>query len=184
MDSIDCPICFEHVCTGVNSVHTSCGHVFHNSCLMNNIAHNGFNCPYCRTTLATQLPNDEDDEDDEDDDDETYTLNGFEDDDDTLRAFRFFHNTLDNIPHDDEDLEDEEHFQSDTPLSETIPKPSAAFIAQKLVEQGITIETLVKSLLKDHDEYDDIEEECMRIDDDLFGRMRIIISNFEASDSL
>ena len=180
MDPIDCPICFELVCPGVNSVHTSCGHIFHNSCLMNNVAHNGFNCPYCRTTLATQLPND----DDEDDDDGEETFIDYEDDEDTLRAFRFFHNNIDNIPHDDDDVEEENEFQSDTPLPTPVPKPSPALIAQKLIEQGITIETLVKSLLKDHDEYDDIEEECMRIDDDLFGRMRIIISNFDGTDSV
>jgi hypothetical protein len=52
-------------------------------------------------------------------------------------------------------------------------------IARQLSEQGITMEHLIKALLKDHDEYDEEEEECLNMDDDIFGRMRIIISNYQ-----
>ena len=40
------------------------------------------------------------------------------------------------------------------------------------------MEQLVKALLKDHDEYDVEETEFINIDDDLFGVLRTIISNY------
>jgi hypothetical protein len=69
--------------------------------------------------------------------------------------------------------------QEEDQEEEPIVKPTPAFIAQKLMEQGVTMEQLVKAMLKDHDEYEREEEECLRADDDLFGRLRIIISNYE-----
>jgi hypothetical protein len=101
------------------------------------------------------------------------------DDEFALRGFRFFFNNLTGEEHEQEDVEDEEEDQVEEPEEETIVKPTPAFITQKLVDQGVTMEQLVKALLKEHEEYDAEEEEYLRIDDELFGKFRIIISNFE-----
>lgn len=74
----DCPICMEVVQTNINCVITECGHTFHTRCLLTNIVHNGFGCPYCRTEMVPEelLQEEEDDEEDadmaiiEDDEDE------------------------------------------------------------------------------------------------------------------
>ena len=61
----DCPICLTEIAGNHNRVVTECGHAFHCSCLMQNVAHNGFACPYCRFAMANLVEDDE--EDDEDD---------------------------------------------------------------------------------------------------------------------
>jgi len=50
----DCPICMEVVSPEINSLITECGHTFHTSCLLNNVLHNGFGCPYCRRALVEE----------------------------------------------------------------------------------------------------------------------------------
>lgn len=69
----ECPICMDDICLNVNCVTTECGHQFHTSCLMQNVAHNGFGCPYCRNKLAEDIEEEEDSDDetdfDEDEDD-------------------------------------------------------------------------------------------------------------------
>ena len=65
----ECPICMDDICLNVNCVTTECGHQFHTSCLMQNVAHNGFGCPYCRNKLADE-PEEEEDSDYESDFDE------------------------------------------------------------------------------------------------------------------
>jgi hypothetical protein len=57
------------------------------------------------------------------------------------------------------------------------PKPSAGFVAQTLTEQGVTVEQLVKALMADHEEYED-DDDIERINDEIFGKLRIIISNY------
>lgn len=60
---MDCPICLETIQGPTNIVVTECGHNFHCSCLMQNVVHNGFGCPYCRTEMAEEeVIDDEDDE--------------------------------------------------------------------------------------------------------------------------
>lgn len=49
---IECPICFDSINPKVNSVITECGHRFHSKCLMENVMHNGFGCPYCRSDMV------------------------------------------------------------------------------------------------------------------------------------
>ena len=39
---MECSICMECVEDGKNSTYTECGHCFHVGCLMENVAHNGF----------------------------------------------------------------------------------------------------------------------------------------------
>jgi len=63
-DIQECPICLCEIEGRKNIVTTECGHTFHCKCLMQNVAHNGFACPFCRTEMA-DIIEDEDDEDDE-----------------------------------------------------------------------------------------------------------------------
>jgi hypothetical protein len=162
-----------------NCVTTECGHAFHANCLMTSVAHNGFGCPYCRTVMA-EVPNDDDDEDeydeydDEDEDEEV-------EDDDALRGLRFFMNNLTGQEHDEQDIEEEDvyiQYQDNTQPEESEPIPTASFIAQKLIQQGVTMEDLVKTLLLNHEEYEAQSEQLDRTDVEIFGKMRIIISNY------
>jgi hypothetical protein len=70
---------------------------------------------------------------------------------------------------DDEDEEEEE---------EETPVPSIEYITQKLVQQGVTMEQLVKVLLVDHAQYDAIEEECLTESDRIFDVFQAIITDF------
>lgn len=63
----DCPICMEVVQSTVNCVITECGHTFHARCLLTNIVHNGFGCPYCRTEMVPEELLQGDDEEEEED---------------------------------------------------------------------------------------------------------------------
>jgi hypothetical protein len=145
---------------------------------MTSVAHNGFGCPYCRTAMAV-APEESDDEDE-------YTEASYEDevdpleDNDMLRGFRFFFNNINGDEHDDDDVEEEianEQAEDEDDEEDDEPKPSAEFITQKLVQQGVTMEQLIKALLVGHGEYQ-IDDEFSRVDDEIFGKMRIIISNY------
>ncbi len=173
----DCPICMDPIEVNKNCVTTECGHVFHANCLMTSIAHNGFGCPYCRTAMAV-VPEEEDDEDDEGEYDDEEVV-----DDDVLRGFRFFMNNLAGEEHDEQDIEEEEVYiqyeENAEPEEEPeVPVPTASFIADKLTQQGVTMEDLVKVLLIGHDEYESQSEHLERLDSEMFGKLRIIISNF------
>ena len=61
--------------------------------------------------------------------------------------------------------------------------PTAEFVAQTLTEQGVTVEQLVKALMADHEEYQD-DDDVERINDELFGKLRIIISNYKPGDQV
>jgi hypothetical protein len=109
----ECPICLDPIEGLTNFLITECGHKFHCRCLMDNIMHNGFGCPYCRTMMATPL-----EEEEEDDDltisicsDSTYTRQSLLNEEDVLRGFRIFHNILDGIEIDKNDMEDEIFYQ-------------------------------------------------------------------------
>lgn len=172
---IDCPICMDCIeSTNKNCVTTECGHCFHASCLMTSVAHNGFGCPYCRTAMAEAPAEDDESEYETVDEDE---LDPYEDND-MLRGFRFFFNNINGVEHDEDDVEEEiANEQQEETEEEEEPKPSAELITQKLIQQGVTMEQLVKALLVGHEEYmnDDVN---VRADDEIFGKMRIIISNY------
>lgn len=173
----DCPICMDLIEFNKNCVTTDCGHCFHASCLMQSVAHNGFGCPYCRTKMAEQ-PDDESTIYTEDEEDEEVELF----DDNALRGFRFFFNRIDGNENDAEDIEDEEQAEQsdeDDEQEEDTNVPSVDFVAQKLRQEGVTYEQLLTLLLtRDHDEYRD-SEQIERMDDELFGKIRIIVSNYE-----
>jgi len=171
---IECPICMDCVESTKNCVTTDCGHTFHSSCLMKNVAHNGFGCPYCRTAMAEE-PEDSDDEEEEEEEEE-------EDDeifsDYALLGFRLFQTNIIGETQNPEDIEEEDEFETDEYVEEEEPKPSSYQVTQKLIEQGITMEQLVKCLLTGcHEEYEN-NDEYTRVDDEIFGKMRIIISSF------
>jgi hypothetical protein len=172
----ECPICMDPIEGAKNCVTTDCGHTFHATCLMTSVAHNGFGCPYCRTAMA-EVPQEEDDDDDSEgeyDDDEI--------DDDALRGFRFFMNNLTGEAHEEQDIAEEdvyfEYENNPEPEEPGEPIPTASFIAQKLTQQGVTMEDLVKTLLLHHDEYESQNEQLQRTDSEMYGRLRSIISNF------
>ena len=173
-ENIECPICMDVIEGNNNRVTTECGHCFHTNCLMTSVAHNGFGCPYCRTKMAEeQERNDEESEYSDYEEEEI-------DDNYALRGFRFFMNNLNCEPHDPADIEDEaqDQEQEDEEIEvEEVPKPAPSLITQKLMEQGVTMEQLVKVLLLDHDEYEREDEEFSIIENEIFGKLRIIISN-------
>lgn len=164
---MDCPICMEAISGHNNKVSTECGHCFHTNCLMKSVAHNGFGCPYCRTAMAEKQEENEDEESiwsDEEEDEEMF-------DDDALRGFRFFFNNLENIEHDSKDLEEEDRMEEEEESDlEEVNNPSVRYVTQKLIEQGVTMEHLVRSLLSGHDEYMD--------DEDLEEQMIMYLDNF------
>jgi|LauGreDrversion4_1035100.scaffolds.fasta_scaffold54375_2 hypothetical protein len=171
---MDCPICMEDIECTKNCITTECGHCFHASCLMKSVAHNGFGCPYCRSAMADDIKAE---------DDEWESVESFEDDEYALRGLRFFMNNIEGDEHDqydmeDEDIDDEEDRESSVEVEEEEPKPSAAYLTEKLLEQGITMEQMVKAMLLRHDEYEAEEEAYDRVDGQIFGKIRSIIHNY------
>jgi hypothetical protein len=170
----DCPICMDVIEGNKNCVTTECGHKFHTNCLMKSVAHNGFGCPYCRTVMAEEVDEeetiytdvDEEDDDEEYEDEEPY-------DDYALRGLRFLNNNLNGEEHDPQDIQDE--------AEDNKPKPSTAFIQEKLVEQGVTMEDLLKVILIEHEDYTDRHYELdqfVKVDRDVYEKLRLIISNY------
>ena len=175
---IDCPICMDCIEFTKNCVTTECGHSFHASCLMTSVAHNGFGCPYCRTAMAEQ-PSDDESTIETDDSFEEEAFDEY-----ALRGFRFFFNNLNGDNHDAEDIEEEdadEELQNSGDDTDEPPVyvPTTDFVAEKLREQGITFENLVDMLCNlEHEEYNG-DENAERFYDDIFGRIRIIVSNYQ-----
>lgn len=174
----ECPICLETIDGLCNRVVTDCGHAFHCACLMQNAAHNGFGCPYCRSTLATS-PKEEEEEFD-DDDDESFDTTIFEED--ALTSFRMFHQQIEGEDIEEEPVEndwstvdgDEER---DRDAEDPDHMPNAAYIARKLVERGVTMEDLVKNLIMlDHPAI--ALEEYERPSNGVYGNIRAIIHQY------
>lgn len=172
----ECPICMEEIVLTKNCVTTECGHCFHTNCLMTSVAHNGFACPYCRAAMAQAVNDDDDEYADDDDDDSLYD---FEDNEDALRGFRFFFNNINSEEPEEADVaaEDVMNAYQQELVEQQRAIPSIAIVTQKLVEQGVTLEQLVKALLIDHEEYES-DDSLERTDDELFGKVRMIISNY------
>lgn len=143
LGAIECPICMDIIELNNNCVMTKCGHTFHCSCLMQNAAHNGFMCPYCRAKMAEE-PKEYEYEDEENDE---------ENEENALTSFRMFYQRING-----EEVEEEpENWWSivvpiDIQEDNTVAMPDAAYTTQKLIERGITMEDLVKHIL--FQEYD------------------------------
>jgi hypothetical protein len=151
---------------------------------MQSVAHNGFGCPYCRTKMAEEPEEDEetvyedvDEEDEEEEEDEDMF------DEDALRGFRFFWNILNGEEHDEDDDADEQQLEEWADMAarnvsesdENIP--TSDFVAQKLRQQGVSYEQLVKMILLQHEEYAE-DEQAERLDNETFGKIRVIVSNY------
>ena len=127
VEVVECPICMDEI-EEKNKVTTECGHCFHTSCLMKNVAHNGFGCPYCRTVMAEEpADNNSDEEYDEFSLDEE---EGPDYSDNVLRGARWLFQRAEG-----EDLDDEE----DSVLGEEevedegeVVRPSVDYIVGKL----------------------------------------------------
>jgi len=168
---IECPICYDEIDIKKNCITTECGHTFHCKCLLQNAATNGFACPMCRSTMATE-PDVSDDEDEyeeysDDEDEEDY-------DDNALTSFRMFHQQLAG-----EEVEEELVLEQEVAEPPVEVKPNAAYIAAKLVSQGLTMEDMVKCLLVEHEEYEQEIETNDSCSNRMFGKFRQIISNYK-----
>jgi hypothetical protein len=177
----ECPICFDTI-GEINNITTECRHNFHASCLMTNITRNGFSCPCCRALMATHSEDDSDDDDDSDDsddehddnDDDSFNYNDEEDQEDyILRGLRFFTNLLEGNDNYESDILYESELQNECASQ----LPSLEIIAHELKEKGITYEQLVANLLTEYEEYEE-NETIQRISDNLWGKIRTIISNY------
>jgi hypothetical protein len=139
---MSCPICMDVVDSTKNCIITECGHSFHARCIMENITHNGFGCPYCRTMMVEEKDNDEstisteidDSDDDTISDDEPYSNSA-------LHGMRVLFRT-----NGDEDLEDDD--DNETQYTEnTVSMP---VIIEKFREK-YQYEDLVKMICFDYD---------------------------------
>ena len=172
----ECPICMDTIEGLCNRVVTECGHAFHCSCLMQNTAHNGFDCPYCRTKMAEEPEQDE--SDDDYDDEEEVTV--FESD--ALTSFRMFHQRINGEEVEEEEEEewatidgDEEEEEEE----EAEQVPDAAYVAQKLTERRITIEDLVKHILyQEHSNFGTNYSDYERRSSEIYGQFRAIITQY------
>jgi hypothetical protein len=175
----ECPICMDPIETQKNCVTTECGHCFHTNCLMTSVAHNGFGCPYCRTKMAEEVA----DEDSEYDDDEEEIYEQY--DDYVLRGLRLFNNNINGEEHDQEDLDEEDEEASESEQEEEVAEeaeeatpPPVSYVAQKLVEQGITMEDLLKAVLCSVNNYERDYEDFERVENEIFGRVSTILNNY------
>jgi len=175
----ECPICFDAIEGDKNKVITECGHCFHTNCLMTSVAHNGFGCPYCRTEMAQEVNEEESEYDDDEEEEELY-------DDDILRGFRLFMANIEDEEHDEEDIIQEQHEEHLREAAEEREREheldnglTPEYVAQRLVLQGVGMIDLVKVLLLGHDEFERRNEEFDRLDGEMYGKLRTIISNYE-----
>ena len=182
----ECPICMENINGNVNMVITECGHCFHTNCLMTNVAHNGFGCPFCRTKMTEIIKNEDDSGDnmsfsESDNSMINYTLPS----DNALRGFRFLFQritgeelTLPNDNSSEEEYDEIINTIQNTQNPNESFLPSIELIKHKLTMQGITMEHLIKALCSYHEEYEDFYE-FQQAESEIFGKLRIIVSNFE-----
>ena len=179
---IECPICMDQIEGNRNKVVTECGHCFHTSCLMKNVAHNGFGCPYCRDAMAEEPEDNNSDDDydefsmDEEDEEPDYT-------DNVLRGARWLFQRAEGEELDDDEDTDSESDEEEEERADVETRPPVDYIVEKLVERGVTMADLVKTILiNNHDEYQ-FHDEFVRSDNRLFGKFRIIISNYRPPES-
>jgi len=164
---IECPICMEPIEGVNNKVTTECGHSFHCKCIMQNAAHNGFGCPYCRTSMAEEVDEDDDSEDEYEDEESSVF------DEDALVSFRMFHQRI-NDEEVEEEPEDEWETDDEAEEEEDGNVPSADIVTQRLTERGVTMEDLVKSLLTL--EHESENEEYSRICNVVYGHFRVVLA--------
>ncbi len=172
----ECPICMDTIEGLCNRVVTECGHAFHCSCLMQNAAHNGFGCPYCRSKLAEE-PEEEDDEEDEESIEEATVF-----EEDALTSFRMFHQQINGEEVEEEEAEEWESVDEDEEEEndeEADAIPDAAYMAEKLAARGITFEDLVKNILfQEHSNFGENFADYERRSSEVYGQFRAIITQY------
>ncbi len=176
----ECPICMDPIETQRNCVTTECGHCFHTNCLMTSVAHNGFGCPYCRTKMAEEVADEESDYDDESESEEYEQYDEY-----ALRGLRLFNNNINGEEHDQEDLDEESESEEEEEESEDVEEgeeavapPPVSYVAQKLVEQGVTMEQLLKAVLCSCHDYERDYEDFERVENEIVGRVSTILNNY------
>ena len=153
-NQLECCICMDNIInTKTNCVTTECGHTFHTNCLMANVSHNGFGCPYCRQVM-TEEPQD----------DESETLSDYETiesevelyDDYALRGMRWmFQREEGGVINNEEEDQEEDHEEEENNFNTESEEqqrnqaiiPSINFIAEKLAQRGTTYEDLIQAYL-------------------------------------
>ena len=174
----ECPICMDNIETQRNCVTTECGHCFHTNCLMTSVAHNGFGCPYCRTKMAEEVAEEESEYDDESESEEYEQY-----DDYALRGLRLFNNNINGEEHDQEDLDEESESEEEDEESEDVAEdevapPPVSYVVQKLTEQGVTMEQLLKAVLCSCHDYERDYEDFERVENEIVGRVSTILNNY------
>jgi hypothetical protein len=147
-----------------NCVTTECGHKFHTSCLMKNVAFNGFECPYCRTAMA--------EDDDEDSDDEEYDEDNAEDAEDEVDEPPLLRWIID---------EDTDEIDENYPLSDEDPIPSFDLILKTLIEKNVSYEDLVKCTLFGHlaFSFTELNPEINRLNELINNEIYDVIINYK-----
>jgi hypothetical protein len=185
---LECCICMDSIVNkNTNCVTTECGHTFHTNCLMSNVSHNGFGCPYCRQVMAEEPQNSEDNyENDESETISEYdTIESVPDlyNDYALRGMRWmFQKEEEGQIRDDEESDDENAIVE--PEEENIARPRISLIAEKLSQRGTTYEDLIEAYLSlvSFDEYEgDLEEQFIRKEASIFKKVKNILIEYKRS---
>jgi hypothetical protein len=185
-ETIDCPICLDAI-GETNNIITECGHKFHASCIMINVATNGFNCPCCRFIMAKNAKQEDDDENDSEYDDESYVSSDWEEEpfsEDSLRGLRLLTNLLEGNENDQEDVVAEYQYTQQISTEEeddnTLPivAPTLRQMCDIFRDRQITYKQLVAWAMLEHDEYEDKREELEDVCGDIWGQVRTIVSNY------
>jgi len=152
----NCPICMDAMDITKNCIITECGHRFHASCLMQNVVHNGFGCPYCRTSMANDDNSTESTEIIGEDESE-YSYDSFANNEpyssESMVGFRFLfrRNDPNENGEEEEEEEDEEEEEEEEDDDEThTPNPDIDYVIQKFREK-YQYEDLVKIICLDYD---------------------------------
>jgi hypothetical protein len=131
--------------------------------------------------MAEEVADEESDYDD--DEEEIYEQY----DDYALRGLRFFNNNINGEQHDQEDLDDEDEDSSEPEQeddeevveeADEVTPPPVSYVAQKLVEQGVTMEQLLKAVLCSCHDYERDYEDFERVENEIVGRVSTILNNY------
>jgi hypothetical protein len=189
----ECPICMEIIVSEKNIIITECGHRFHCKCMMLNIEHNGFGCPYCRQQMIEPKIMDDDDEEvstvvsstvDDDDEEEEVSIDEDEQEEAyILRGMRWLLSRAEgeeiNEP-EEEQLEEEENDNFVDDDAELLP--SSSLVTQYLTERGVTCEELVKCILLNDRRYyncDNHYNEYIRTSNKINGKINSVIHRYK-----
>lgn len=185
-NQLECCICMDSIVDkNINCVTTECGHTFHTNCLMANISHNGFGCPYCRQVMAEEPQDTEDDESETISEYDTIETEPELYDDYALRGMRWmFQREEEGEVSNDEETDEDGESSDEGSEEENIIRPSISLIAEKLSQRGTTYEDLIKAYLSlvSFDEYEgDLQYDFIRKEGAIFRKIKNIIREYKRS---